>query len=130
MKVIITRLIIITSIMLAMGLLANPTIITTTTITPVFSQEEGSSVSIAPGAADPNNDLSFDPPQTNVPTGSIVSWTNADSIQHTVTSDEEGLFDAGPISPGDTFENVFDSAGEFGYHCAIHPFMTGVVMVG
>ena len=130
MKVIITRLIIITSIMLAMGLLANPTIITTTTITPVFSQEEGSSVSIAPGAADPNNDLSFDPPQINVPTGSIVSWTNADSIQHTVTSDEQGLFDAGPISPGDTFENVFDSAGEFGYHCAIHPFMTGVVMVG
>jgi plastocyanin len=129
MKVIISRLIIITSIMLSMGLLANP-IITTTTIIPVFSQEEGSSVSIAPGAADPNNDLSFDPPQTNVPTGSIVSWTNADSIQHTVTSDEEGLFDVGPISPGDTFENVFDSAGEFGYHCAIHPFMTGVVMVG
>jgi plastocyanin len=129
MKVIIIRLIIITSIMLAMGLLANP-ITTTTTITPVFSQEEGSSVSIAPGAADPNNDLSFDPPQINVPTGSIVSWTNADSIQHTVTSDEQGLFDAGPISPGDTFENVFDSAGEFGYHCAIHPFMTGLVMVG
>jgi plastocyanin len=129
MKVIIIRLIIITSIMLAMGLLANP-IITTTTITPVFSQEEGSSVSIAPGAANPNNDLSFDPPQINVPTGSIVSWTNADSIQHTVTSDEQGLFDAGPISPGDTFENVFDSAGEFGYHCAIHPFMTGLVMVG
>jgi plastocyanin len=129
MKVIIIRLIIITSIMLAMGLLANP-ITTTTTITPVFSQEEGSSVSIAPGAANPNNDLSFDPPQINVPTGSIVSWTNADSIQHTVTSDEQGLFDAGPISPGDTFENVFDSAGEFGYHCAIHPFMTGLVMVG
>jgi plastocyanin len=129
MKVIISRLIIMTSIMLSMGLLANPIIITTT-ITPVFSQEEGSSVSIAPRAADPNNDLSFDPPQINVPTGSIVSWTNADSIQHTVTSDEQGLFDAGPISPGDTFENVFDSAGEFGYHCAIHPFMTGVVMVG
>jgi plastocyanin len=129
MKVIISRLIIITSIMLSMGLLANP-ITTTTTITPLFSQEEGSSVSIAHGAADPNNDLSFDPPQINVPTGSIVSWTNADSIQHTVTSDEQGLFDAGPISPGDTFENVFDSAGEFGYHCAIHPFMTGLVMVG
>ena len=128
MKIIISRLIIMTSIMLAMGLLAN--LIITTTITPVFSQEEGSSVSIAPGAADPNNDLSFYPPQINVPTGSIVSWTNADSIQHTVTSDEQGLFDAGPISPGDTFENVFDSAGEFGYHCAIHPFMTGLVMVG
>ena len=43
------RLIIMTSIMLSMGLLANQ--IKTTTITPVFSQEEGSSVSIAPGAA-------------------------------------------------------------------------------
>lgn len=126
MEVIISRLIMTSIMMLATGLLANPII----TTPPVFSQEEGSSVSIAPGAADPNNDLSFDPPQINVPTGSIVSWTNADSIQHTVTSDEQGLFDAGPISPGDTFENVFDSTGEFGYHCAIHPFMTGVVMVG
>ena len=36
--------------MLSMGLLANPIIITTT-ITPVLLQEEGSSVSIAPGAA-------------------------------------------------------------------------------
>ena len=123
MKIIISRLVLMTSIMLSIGLLANPTIITI----PVFSQE--GSVSIAPGAADPNNDQSFDPPQISVPTGGIVSWTNDDSIQHTVTSDE-GLFDAGPISPGDTFENTFDSAGEFGYHCAIHPFMTAVVTVG
>ena len=121
MKTTISRFILMTSIMLSIGLLANPT------ITPVFSQE--GSVSIAPGAANPNNDQSFDPPQISVPTGSTVFWTNDDSIQHTVTSDE-GLFDAGPISPGDTFENTFDSAGEFGYHCAIHPFMTGVVTVG
>jgi len=123
MKIIISRLIIMISIMLAMELLANPII--TTTI-PVFSQE--GSVSIAPGAANPNNDQSFDPPQISVSTGSTVFWTNEDSIQHTVTSDE-GLFDAGPISPGNTFENTFDSAGEFSYHCAIHPFMTGVVIV-
>jgi plastocyanin len=82
MKIIISRLIIMIS-MLAMGLLANPTI--TTTI-PVFSQE--GSVSIADGAANPNNDHSFDPPQISVPLGSAVFWTNDDSIQHTVTSDE------------------------------------------
>ncbi|MGZ5501096.1 MAG: cupredoxin domain-containing protein [Nitrososphaeraceae archaeon] len=120
MKITISSLIIITSIMLAIGLLLNPT------TTPVFSQE--GSVSIAPRAADPNSDLSFDPPQISVPAGSTVSWTNDDSIQHTVTSDE-GLFDTGPISPGDTFDNTFDTSGEFGYHCAIHPFMTGVVIV-
>jgi plastocyanin len=106
--------------MLSIGLLANPT------TTPVFSQE--SSVSIAPGAADPDNGVSFDPPQISLSAGGIVSWTNDDSIQHTVTSNE-GLFDAGPISPGDTFDNTFDSTGEFGYHCSIHPFMTGVVIV-
>jgi plastocyanin len=109
-------------LVLAFGLLFNPI------TTPVFSQEN--SVSIVPRAADPNNGLSFDPPQISVPTGTIVSWTNEDSIQHTVTSDQEGLFDAGPITPGDTFENAFDTPGEYSYHCAIHPFMTGTVMVG
>jgi plastocyanin len=123
MKIFISSLIILTGISItAFGLLSNPI------TTQVFSQEN--SVSIAPRAADPNNGLSFDPPQISVPTGTIVSWTNEDSIQHTVTSDEEGLFDAGPISPGDTFEDAFDTPGEYGYHCAIHPFMTGRVMVG
>ena len=112
-----------TSIMLAMGLLANPTITTS-----VFSQED--SVSIAPGSADPNNDQSFDPPQISLSAGSTVFWTNDDSIQHTVTSDEEGVFDSFPISPGNTFDNTFDTPGEFGYHCSIHPWMTGRVMVG
>ena len=54
-----------TSIMLVMGFLANPT--TTITI-PAFSQE--GSVSIAPGAANPNNDQSFYAPQISVSTGS------------------------------------------------------------
>jgi plastocyanin len=124
MEILISRLILMTSIILVIGILGNPT---TTITTPTFSQE-GSSVFIAPGASNPNNDLSFDPPQTSVSTGSTVSWTNEDSTEHTVTSDE-GLFDAGPISPGDTFENTFDTSGEFGYHCAIHPFMIGVVIV-
>jgi plastocyanin len=126
MKIFISSLIIImTSIMLAIGFLLNPTTITTT---PVFSQVD--SVFIVPGAADPNNDQSFVPQFISMPIKSMVSWTNDDSIQHTVTSDEEGLFDSGPISPFDTFDNTFDSPGEFGYHCSIHPWMTGRVMVG
>ena len=128
-KIFISSLIIttMTSTMLAIGFLLNPTTIIPTT-TPVFSQQD--SVFIVPGAADPNNDQSFVPQFISMPIQSIVTWTNDDSIQHTVTSDEEGLFDSGPLSPGDTFDNAFDSTGEFGYHCAIHPFMTGRVMVG
>jgi len=124
MKIFISSLIITISILLSIGLLLNPTI---TTIS-AFSQ--GNSVSIAPRAADPDNDQSFVPQFISMPIESTVSWTNDDSIQHTITSDEEGLFVSGPISPGDTFDNTFDTPGEFGYHCSIHPWMTGRVMVG
>jgi nitrite reductase (NO-forming) len=124
MKIFISSLIITISILLALGLLLNPTIRTIS----AFSQ--GDSVSIAPRAADPENDQSFVPQFISMPIESTVSWTNDDSIQHTITSDEEGLFVSGPISPGDTFDNTFDTPGEFGYHCSIHPWMTGRVMVG
>ena len=30
---------------------------------------------------------------------------------------------------GGTFEQTFDEAGEFAYHCNIHPQMTGTVSV-
>jgi plastocyanin len=123
MKIFISTLII---IILVVGLSMNPTI--TTTIIPVQSQ--GDSVYIVPRAADPNNDQSFVPKFISIPIQSIVTWTNDDSIQHTVTSDEEGLFDSGPLSPGDTIDNAFDTPGEFGYHCSIHPWMTGRIMVG
>ncbi len=124
MKIFISSLILMISILLSLGLLFNPTITTTS----AFYQ--GNSVSIVPRAADPNNDQSFVPQFISMPIESTVSWTNDDSIQHTITSDEEGLFASGPISPGETFDNTFDTPGEFGYHCSIHPWMTGRVMVG
>ena len=74
MKIFISSLIITISILLALGLLLNPTI---TTIS-AFSQ--GNSVSIAPRAADPDNDQSFVPQFISMPIESTVSWTNDDSI--------------------------------------------------
>jgi plastocyanin len=94
----------------------------------IFAQEP--EVYIAPGASDPNNnDGAYIPPELRVPVGTIVTWLNDDFIDHTVTANDYGLFDSGPISPDDTFENVYVSAGEFGYHCTIHPFMRGIVIV-
>ncbi len=115
---------------LTLGVLSNPFISSAdiTLLNKVFAQE-AEEVFIAPGASDPNNDEAFVPPQISVSSeGNIVSWTNEDSTEHTVTADD-GSFDSGPISPGDTFETTIDSPGDFGYHCAIHPFMTGVVIV-
>jgi len=120
----ILNLSIIGSILLTFGILSNPTI--------SFSQQESSSVIITLGAADEGNFEPFTPRALNVMPGSMVSWTNEDATPHTVTAEGTGapLFDSGPISPGDTFDNIFDMPGEFGYHCSIHPWMTGRVMVG
>ena len=120
----ILNLCIIGSILLTFGILSNPTI--------SFSQQESSSVIITLGAADEGNFEPFTPRALNVMPGSMVSWTNEDATPHTVTAEGTGapLFDSGPISPGDTFDNIFDMPGEFGYHCSIHPWMTGRVMVG
>ena len=120
----ILNLCIIDSILLTFGILSNPTI--------SFSQQESSSVIITLGAADEGNFEPFTPRALNVMPGSMVSWINEDATPHTVTAEGTGapLFDSGPISPGDTFDNIFDMPGEFGYHCSIHPWMTGRVMVG
>ena len=96
-------------------------------------------VFITPGASQSNNNDPFVPPMDIVSAGTIVTWTNEDSTTHTVTSDnskapkteynEKSLFDSGPISPGSKFDNAFDSVEVFGYHCTIHPFMRGSVVV-
>jgi plastocyanin len=108
---------------LTIGIVSNPTL--------VFSQGSNS-VTITLGAADEGNFEPFSPNAIDVVQGSTVSWTNQDSVPHTVTAGGTGepLFDSGPIPPGMTWDNTFDSSGTFGYHCSIHPWMMGRVMVG
>lgn len=72
--------------------------------------------------------FAFDPPTTAVPTGTEVTWTNADPTAHTVTADN-GSFDSGPLDQGGTFSMTFNEAGEVAYACAIHPTMKGTVTV-
>jgi plastocyanin len=80
----------------------------------------GTDVSIA--------DFAFDPGDLSVSVGDTVTWTNDDDTDHTVTSDDDA-FDSDNIAGGDTFEQTFDEAGEFTYHCAIHSQMTGTITV-
>jgi plastocyanin len=57
-----------------------------------------------------------------------VTWTNRDTVPHTVTGDS-GAWDSGQIQPGATFSHAFDQPGTYAYHCSIHPFMHGMVVV-
>jgi plastocyanin len=70
----------------------------------------------------------FNPASLNVSTGTTVTWTNNDSVTHTVTSDT-GAFSSGDLSPGQTFSYTFSQAGTFAYHCSIHASMHGTVTV-
>jgi len=92
--------------------------------------------------------LKFMPPTITVPVGTTVTWTNGETIGHTVTSGAwgdvnestnlrgtqtpDGLFDhalSGKGSEGDSFSFTFDEAGEFPYYCQPHLTMNASVIV-
>jgi plastocyanin len=70
----------------------------------------------------------FSPANVTVQTGSKVVWTNNSDAPHTVTADDSA-FDSGSFSENGTFEQTFDTPGEFGYHCTIHDYMQAKVTV-
>jgi plastocyanin len=70
----------------------------------------------------------FAPGLLQVLVGDTVVWRNADGINHTATSDDD-VFDSGYLAPGLTFSRVFAKAGAYRYHCSIHRFMRGEVVV-
>ena len=98
-----------------------------------FAQENA--VSIATGSANPSATEFYVPSEITVSSGTTVTWTNDDSTIHTVVEGgpQSGgatpAFDSSIIAPGATWDNTFDTAGEFNYYCNLHPFMTGKVTV-
>jgi plastocyanin len=72
--------------------------------------------------------FAFSQPDLQIAAGTTVTWTNQDSANHTVTSDD-GAFDSGQLAQGGTFSWTFDTPGTYTYHCANHPNMTATVTV-
>lgn len=113
----------------------------------IFAQSTGSmatlqnidatyAVSIIPGAAQRDSLYHYYPPQIAVPTTTTVGWFNNDYGQpHTVTSGLPGANDSGsifnsglmPATANSFFQYTFNEAGEFVYHCNIHPWRVALV---
>jgi plastocyanin len=74
------------------------------------------------------DNFTFDPPTLVVAAGSTVTWVNRDDVPHTATSNDKS-FDSGPLDTDDRFSRKFEAAGTFPYYCAVHPHMTGTVVV-
>jgi plastocyanin len=55
--------------------------------------------------------------------------TNQDSVAHTVTADDGHSFDTGALAVGASQRVSVRKPGSYPYHCAIHPFMHGTLVV-
>jgi plastocyanin len=69
----------------------------------------------------------FLPKTLSVVPGTKVVFSNSSGTAHTATG---GAFDTGRIRPGRAAAVRFGRSGTFKYHCKIHPFMRGKVVVG
>ena len=74
------------------------------------------------------DNFTFNPQQITVKAGDTVIWTNGDDIPHTVTS-KTGLFKSKALDTDDKFSFTFATPGTFKYFCALHPHMTGTIVV-
>jgi plastocyanin len=96
--------------------------------------------------------FAFNPATITVAKGTTVTWTNEDTVNHTVTtgtppptqapaasgaspapsaslSKGDGRIDSGRVDATKTFAFTFNEAGTFNYFCAVHPRMVATVTV-
>ena len=67
-----------------------------------------------------------------------VTWYNTDNAAHTVTSGTpddgpDGLFDSSMIMAAGQYTKDFErgfSDGTYDYYCVVHPWMTGIIIIG
>src|SRR3954470_8228785 len=70
----------------------------------------------------------FSPASVTIPTGSVIKWSNTDTKTHQVVSNS-GAFASPIIAAGKTYSHTFNTAGTYRYHDALHPSLTGRVVV-
>ena len=91
------------------------------TSTPATPASGGSAVSIS--------NFKFAPASLTVKSGAKVTVTNEDSTAHTATADDGNSFDTGPLDQGSSQTISVSKPGSYAYHCSIHPFMKGTIVV-
>ena len=75
--------------------------------------------------------FSFSPSELTVKQGTAVTWTNQDSVIHTVVSDDGApdAFTSDSLPQGAAFTFTFTKPGTYPYHCSVHPSMKGTIIV-
>jgi plastocyanin len=72
--------------------------------------------------------MSFGDPVT-VPAGAQVTVTNNDTVEHSVTSDTNGLFDVHVDGNQEKNFTAPNQPGQYPFHCVYHTGMKGALLV-
>lgn len=70
----------------------------------------------------------YKPATVTISAGQSVRFVNRDDEAHTVTA-RGGAFDSGGLDTGDGWTYTFAKPGTYRYFCAMHPYMTGTIVV-
>jgi plastocyanin len=74
------------------------------------------------------HNYTFVPASLVVSRGTQIIWTNTDQDPHTVVSNKQ-IWSSDALDTTDQFKRAFKITGSFPYHCSIHPFMHGTIIV-
>lgn len=74
------------------------------------------------------DNFSFGPSSITVSPGTTLTWTNRDDVPHVVAS-VDNFFKSKALDTDDHFSFTFTKPGTYEYFCAIHPKMTGKIVV-
>jgi plastocyanin len=72
--------------------------------------------------------FAFEPATLTVKVGTKVTWVNRDDEPHTATATDK-RFSSKALENGDRFTTEFNQPGIYKYYCALHPKMTGQIIV-
>jgi|SRR6187397_2302942 plastocyanin len=75
------------------------------------------------------DNFAFSPATLAVAGGAGAVVTNDDSVAHTLTADDGHSFDTGSIDSGSSSTMTAPKPGRYPFHCSIHPFMHGTLVV-
>jgi plastocyanin len=70
----------------------------------------------------------YQPKTLRAKVGVPVRWLNKDSLSHTVSANDNS-FSSSFLTRNHAFKHTFTKPGKYPYHCKIHPYMTGTVIV-
>jgi plastocyanin len=100
----------------------------------------GEAAALAPDTADETqtaeavqiviDNFTFSPAKLTISAGTKVTWVNHDDVPHTATSTAKPKrFDSGTLDTDEKFSHQFTATGTYDYFCAVHPKMTGQIVV-